>query len=110
MICAISVTAVEFRIPARREYHDPLFDEALIMWQNYNSESTDIVKLHSLLEQSVQQFENPDAMAKLGEFWLFGLPVAQKFPLDEELPEFIERTEDGIKFKRDYEMAIWCFE
>ena len=50
IICSIAVTALEFRIPARREYHDPLFDEALVMWQNYNSESTDIVKLHSLLE------------------------------------------------------------
>ena len=50
IICSIAVTALEFRIPARREYHDPLFDEAMFMWQNYNSEFTDIVKLHSLLE------------------------------------------------------------
>ena len=74
----LTTQADEVPILSRKGFHDPFFDEAMVMWQNYNSEQTDIKLLHELLEKSAGEYDNPDAMAKLGEFWLLGLPIAQQ--------------------------------
>ena len=42
--------ALNFEIPGKIEYNDIYYDEAMELWHNYNSETTDLSEIKRLLE------------------------------------------------------------
>lgn len=85
---------------------DPYTDaERLIT--TYSPQSTNLTTVLQLLEAAAAQ-KNPEAYLKLGEFHLFGFPLAptnQPYASQPE-PSFIQ---SGLKFKRDIGKAVKYF-
>ena len=42
----------DFEIPGKIQFNDDYYDEAMGLWQNYNSETTDLTEIKDLLEAS----------------------------------------------------------
>ena len=80
---------------------DPL-KEALSLLENYSPYSSNLSHIQYLLELSAQD-DNYESMAKLGEFWLLGYPVAYENPNSHSY-----LLKDGI-FNRNTDLAMHYF-
>ena len=99
LVCFAVASQIE--IPDLSSFSDPFYESAVNLLENYSSHSTNITHIKYLLEKSAEN-NNPAAWTKLGEFWLFGLPVSPDNPASELL-------DSSHHFKRDIPKAIKYF-